>query len=222
MRATLMSKLRVLIADDHTILRDGLKSLVNAQPDMTVVGEAGDGRATLEKAKALRPDVVVMDISMPELDGIQATELLKRADPQVRVLVLTAHDDRVYLRQLLEAGASGYLLKRVAVEELVNALRVVAMGGAYLDPAVVGKVVNGFVGRTRLKGELQGVVLTTREQEVLLLAARGHTNKEIAERLKISVKTVEAHKAHAMEKLELKNRADVVRYALREGWLQDS
>jgi DNA-binding NarL/FixJ family response regulator len=158
-RVIFMSKLRIILADDHTILRDGLKSLVNAQPDMTVVGEAGDGRTTLEKAKALRPDVVVMDISMPELDGIRATELLKRADPQVKVLVLTAHDDRVYLRQLLEAGVTGYLLKRVAVEELVNALRVVAMGGAYLDPAVVGKVVNGFVGRTRLKGELQGVDL---------------------------------------------------------------
>jgi DNA-binding NarL/FixJ family response regulator len=136
--------------------------------------------------------------------------------------MLTVSRDDDDLLEALRAGASGYLLKRVAVEELVNALRVVAMGGAYLDPAVVGKVVNGFVGRTRLKGELQGVDLTTREQEVLLLTARGHTNKEIAERLKISVKTVEAHKAHAMEKLELKNRADIVRYALRQGWLQES
>ncbi|HEV7893882.1 MAG TPA: response regulator transcription factor [Pyrinomonadaceae bacterium] len=216
-----MSTLRIVLADDHVMLRDGLKSLVNAQPDMEVVGEADDGRAALAKAQELRPDVVVMDISMPELNGIQATEQLKGRS-QTKVLVLTAYDEVGYLRQLLQAGASGYVLKRAAAEDLVKAIRVVASGGVYLDPTLAGKVVGGYVGRKKLRGALQGVELSGREEEVLRLVAWGYTNKEVAGYLNISVKTVETHKTNLMEKLELSGRSDIVRYALRRGWLSEA
>jgi two-component system response regulator NreC len=216
-----VSTLRIVLADDHVMLRDGLKSLVNAQPDMEVVGEADDGRAALAKAQELRPDVVVMDISMPELNGIQATEQLKGRS-QTKVLVLTAYDEVGYLRQLLQAGASGYVLKRAAAEDLVKAIRVVASGGVYLDPTLAGKVVCGYVGRKKLRGALQGVELSGREEEVLRLVAWGYTNKEVAGYLNISVKTVETHKTNLMEKLDLNGRSDIVRYALRRGWLSEA
>lgn len=217
-----MSTLRIVLADDHVMLRDGLKSLVNAQPDMEVVGEADDGRAALEKAQELRPDVVVMDISMPELNGIQATEQLKCRSCGTKVLVLTAYDEVGYLRQLLEAGASGYVLKKAAAEDLVKAIRVVASGGVYLDPTLAGKVVDGYVGRKKLRGALQGVELSGREEEVLRLVAWGYTNKEVAGYLNISVKTVETHKTNLMEKLDLNGRSEIVRYALRRGWLSEA
>jgi DNA-binding NarL/FixJ family response regulator len=213
--------LRIVLADDHVMLRDGLKSLVNAQPDMEVVGEADNGRAALAKAKELRPDVVVMDISMPELNGIQATEQLKGRS-HTKVLVLTAYDEVGYLRQLLEAGASGYVLKKAAAEDLVKAIRVVASGGVYLDPTLAGKIVSGYVGRKKLRGALQGVELSGREEEVLRLVAWGYTNKEVAGYLNISVKTVETHKTNLMEKLDLNGRSDIVRYALRRGWLSEA
>lgn len=216
-----MNTLRILLADDHVMMREGLKSLVNAQPDMEVVGEAGDGRDALLKARELQPDVVVMDISMPELNGIQTTEQMKSCCRKSKVLVLTAYDDSGYLRQLLEAGASGYVLKRAAAEELVKAIRVVAAGGVYLDPTMAGKVVNGYVGRKKLRGAREGCELSGREEEVLRLVAWGYTNKEIAGYLQISVKTVESHKTNLMEKLDLKGRSDIVRYALRSGWLSE-
>lgn len=217
-----MSTLRIVLADDHVMLRDGLKSLVNAQPDMEVVGEADDGRAALAKAQELRPDVVVMDISMPELNGIQATEQLQGRSRGTKVLVLTAYDEVGYLRQLLQAGASGYVLKKAAAEDLVKAIRVVASGGVYLDPTLAGKVVGGYVGRKKLRGALQGVELSGREEEVLRLVAWGYTNKEVAGYLNISVKTVETHKTNLMEKLDLNGRSDIVRYALRRGWLSEA
>ena len=206
-----MSTLRILLADDHVMMREGLKSLVNAQADMEVVGEAGDGRAALLKARELQPDVVVMDISMPELNGIQATGRLKGCCQKSKVLVLSAYDDNGYLRQLLEAGASGYVLKRAAAEELVKAIRVVAAGGVYLDPALAGRVVSGYVGRKRLRGAPQNTELSEREEEVMRLVAWGYTNKEVAAYLNISVKTVETHKTNLMDKLDLKGGADVVR-----------
>lgn len=217
-----MSTLRIVLADDHVMLREGLKSLVNAQPDMEVVGEADDGRAALDRARELRPDVVVMDISMPELNGIQATEQLKGRSRGTKVLVLTAYDEVGYIRQLLEAGASGYVLKKAAAEELVKAIRAVAAGGVYLDPTLAGKVVGGYVGRKKLRGALQGVELSGREEEVLRLVAWGYTNKEVAGYLNISVKTVETHKTNLMEKLDLNGRSDIVRYALRRGWLSEA
>jgi DNA-binding NarL/FixJ family response regulator len=163
-----------------------------------------------------------MDVSMPELNGIQATERLRRVCQKIKVLILTAHDDTGYLRQLLEAGASGYVLKRVAAEELINAIRVVAAGGVYLDPTLAGKVVRGYVGTARLRGAPQSNKLSERETEVLRLVAWGYTNKEVASYLNLSVKTVETHKSNLMEKLELKSRVEMVRYALRQGWLREN
>jgi two-component system response regulator NreC len=213
--------LRILLADDHVMMREGLKSLVNAQSDMEVVGEAGDGRDALAKARGLQPDVVVMDISMPGLNGLEATGQLKASGLKAKVLVLTAYDDSGYLRQLLEAGASGYVLKKAAAEELVKAIRVVAAGGVFLDPALAGKVVSGYVGRKKMRGALQGNALSGREEEVMRLVAWGYTNKEVAGYLNISVKTVETHKTNLMEKLDLNGRSDIVRYALRRGWLRE-
>ncbi len=216
-----MGKLRIFLADDHAVVREGLKSLVNAQPDMEVVGEAGDGRLTWKRAKQLQPDVVVMDISMPELNGVQATERLKEDCPEVRVLALTVHEDASYLRQLLQAGASGYVLKRGAAEELIHAIRIVAAGGVYLDPSLAGRVVSRYIGRQAPDGSSQRGDLSERETEVLRLIAMGYSNKEIAAQLGISVRTVETYKTRLMVKLDLRSRADIVRYALHQGWLQD-
>lgn len=217
-----MNTLRIFLADDHSVMRQGLRALVAAQADMDVVGEADNGRTALLKASELQPDVVVMDVSMPELNGIQVTERLKRVSQKIKVLVLTAHDDGGYLRQLLEVGASGYVLKKVAAEELINAIRVVAAGGVYLDPTLADKVVSGYVGRRRLKGAQPNNDLSEREAEVLRLVAWGYTNKEIGAYLSISVKTVETHKSNLMGKLDLKSRVEMVRYALRQGWLREA
>jgi DNA-binding NarL/FixJ family response regulator len=175
---------------------------------------------TLQKVRELQPDVIILDVSMPDLNGIQVTERLKRSCQKVTVLVLTAHDDNGYLRQLLEVGASGYVLKKAAAEELINAIRVVAAGGVYLDPSLAGKVVGGYLGNRRLGGKPQVNDLSDREAEVLRLVAWGYTNKEVATYLRISVKTVETHKANIMQKLDLKSRVEMVQYALRRGWLR--
>jgi DNA-binding NarL/FixJ family response regulator len=187
---------------------------------MEVIGEAADGQAALDAATKLRPDVVVMDISMPGLGGAKATERLKQTCPKVKVLALTAHEDRGYLRLLLEAGASGYVLKRAAAEELVHAIRTVAAGGVYLDPSMAGKVVGGLVRKQGAKETLQSADLSEREEEIVLLIAQGYSNKEIAGRLSLSVKTVETYKARSLQKLGLRGRTDLVRYALQRGWLQ--
>ncbi len=217
-----MSKLRVFVADDHAVLRDGLKALVSAQPDMEIVGEAENGRTTYEKAKELMPDVVLMDISMPELNGVQATELLRRECPSTRILVLTAYKDKGYLDRLLKVGAAGFILKLSAAEELIGAIRLVAEGRTYLDPQMVDRIAEGYVRSKTLKGEVRQRELTAREEEVLRLIARGYSNKEISNQLKIAVKTVESHKANLMQKLELRSRTEIVRYAVRQGWLQDT
>ena len=209
---------RVLMVDDHPVVLAGLKALVEADADFEVVGNARDGRTALRLAKQLLPDVVVLDISMPEMNGIEVATALLAERPECRVLVLTVHDDRAYLRQLVEAGVSGYLLKRSASDELIRALHAVVSGGMYLDPAVAGKV----VGRARraLHPQLRQVTeLSERETEVLRLVAGGHSNKEISTRLNISVKTVETYKARAMEKLGYRSRVELVRYAADQGWL---
>lgn len=216
-----MAKLRVFLADDHNVVREGLKALVNAQDDMEVVGEAADGRTACERALELGPDGVVMDVSMPELNGAMATARLKQARPGIRVVALTVHEDKTYLKQLLEAGASGYVLKRAVADELIRAIRTVAGGGTYLDPVVAGKVVGGFVHGPPAPGESRGNELSDREEEVLRLIARGHTNKDIAARLDISVKTVETYKTRSMEKLGLGSRAEIVKYAVGQGWLAE-
>lgn len=212
-----MAKLRIFLADDHPVVRAGLRTLINAQDDMEVVGEAADGPAAVEGAVTLRPDVAVLDISMPGLNGIRVTEQILQTCPNLRVLALTVHEDRNYLRQLLAAGAVGYVLKRAAAEELILALRTVVAGGVYLDPALAGQVVTGFVRRPVPDSQAE---LSDREEEVLRLLALGYSNKEIAARLELSVKTVETYKSRSLEKLGLSSRADIVRYALQCGWLQ--
>jgi two-component system response regulator NreC len=217
-----MNKLRILLAEDHETIRDGLKLLVGSQPDMEVVGEAADGRVAVQLARQSLPDVAVMDVSMPELNGLQATKKLKQQCPQVKVLALTRHTDSGYLQQLLQAGASGYVLKQSKSEELLRAIRAVAAGQTYLDPAITEKVVGGFIGGRGARGASAEASLTEREEEVLRLIALGYINKEVAARLSVSVKTVEAHKARGMEKMGMKSRVDLVRYAMLQGWLQDT
>jgi two-component system response regulator NreC len=217
-----VTKLRIFLADDHAVLRDGLKALVNAQADMEVVGEADNGRTAWLKVKELLPDVVVMDVSMPELNGVQATEILKRECPDVKVLALTAYKDKAYLDQLLKVGALGYVLKMSAAKELIEALRMVAAGNVYVDQEMTEKITEGYVRTQFLRGVTRQRDLTSREEQVIRLIAQGYSNKEIANQLEISVKTVESHKTNVMEKLELKSRTEIVRYAVRQGWLHDS
>jgi two-component system, NarL family, response regulator NreC len=217
-----MNKTRVLITEDHATVRAGLKLLLNSQPDMEVVGEASDGRAAVEMAKQLKPDVALMDVTLPEMNGFRATEAIKRDCPQVRVLALTRHSDNGYVQQLLTAGASGYVLKQSAAEEMLRAVRVVAAGGSYLDPTVTEKVLAAYTGRQTSAGGIPQVELTEREEEVLRLIAWGYSNKEIAARLSLSVKTVETHKANSMRKLGVESRIGVVRYALLRGWLKEN
>lgn len=217
-----MTKLRIMLADDHETVREGLKLIVNAQDDMEVVGFAGDGREAIARAQELLPDVLVMDISMPKLNGLKATLKLKEVCPQVKVLTLSRHTDDGYIRELLGAGACGYVLKQSASSELIHAIRAVASGGKYLDPKLTAKVVDAYNGRAgALRGEPKGS-LSDRESEVLRLIALGYSNKEIAARLSLSVKTIEVHKANAMRKLNITSRIDIVRYAMFQGWLQDT
>lgn len=215
-----MKKVEILIADDHAVFRDGLTALINAQPDMKVIGQAENGRLALQKAKELSPDVVLMDISMPDINGAHATARLKNMCPEIKVLALTAYEDKAYLRHLFESGASGFLLKRAATEELIRAVRIVADGGTYVDPTMGASVVNGFL-RKRGKQNDQGTELSERESEVLKLIAWGFSVKEIAAKLNISIKTVETYRARLTEKLALPTRNAIVRYALRHGLLQD-
>jgi DNA-binding NarL/FixJ family response regulator len=219
-----MTKLRILIADDHETVRAGLKLILNSQPDMEVVGEAGDGRTAVASAQELLPGIVVMDVTMPHLNGLKATEKLKDSCPQVKVLALTRHTDYAYLQQLLRAGASGYVLKQSPPAELLHAIRAIAGGGKYLDPAIAGKIMGNYSGRmATLSVDAQGGRdLSDREAEILRLIAWGYSNKEIAARLEISVKTVESHKANAMKRLGMQSRIDIVRYALLQNWLQDT
>jgi DNA-binding NarL/FixJ family response regulator len=217
-----MRKLRIFIADDHAVLRDGLRALVNAQPDMEVIGEAANGRLAWQRAKELLPDVLVMDVSMPEMNGAQATYKLKQSCPEIKVLALTAHEDKGYLRHLLEAGASGFLLKRAATDELVHAIHTVAAQGSYIDPTMAGKVLSGIIRPTSTGGQRKRKHLSEREAEVVRMIAWGYSNKEIASRLNISVKTVETYKGRLSEKLGVSNRTDLVRYAVKQGWLQDN
>jgi len=214
--------LRVVLADDHAVVREGLKALVNAQVDMRVVGEAADGEAAWRAARELTPDVLVMDLSMPGVGGAEATERVRRDCPGVKVLALTAHEERLYLTQLLRAGASGYVLKRAAAAELVGAVRTVAAGGTYVDPSLAGTVVAGYLDAQAAAERPTHDALSDREREVLVRIARGFSNKEIAAALGVSVKTVETYKTRMGEKLGLRTRVEIVRYAVRQGWLDES
>jgi DNA-binding NarL/FixJ family response regulator len=216
-----VSKLRVFLADDHAVIRESLRLLFDSQADMECVGEAGDGRGAVEQVRRLLPDVAVLDISMPHMNGLQATERIKQCCPQVKVVTLTRHADGSFLQQLLRAGVSGYVLKQSASDVLLSAVRAVASGGVYLDPAVTGKVIGGLARERARPSAAAPAELSEREQEVLRLIALGHSNKEIAAQMGISVKTVEAHKANAMQKLDMKGRTDIVSYAILRGWLQN-
>ena len=210
------TKTRVLVVDDHALIREGVKSLVNAQPDMVVIGEAADGVEAYAQARELSPDVVVIDVSMPGATGADATRNICAVLPHVRVLALTVHEERAYVRQLLAAGASGYLLKRAVASDLVHAIRVVVRGEVYIDPRLAGALLSSV---TRVRESAAAIAdLSERETEVLRLIARGYSNKEVAAQLALSVKTVDTYKARSMEKLELHSRADIVRFALQQGW----
>jgi DNA-binding NarL/FixJ family response regulator len=213
--------LRVLLADDHVTVRHGLKLLIDGQPDMEVVAEAGDGETAVRRAVALKPDVVVMDISMPGMTGLVATRKLKQLQRDAAIVALTRHSDDAYLQELLRAGVAGYVLKQSAPTELLQAIRAAAAGGQYLDSSLTARVTAGFLAKEGRKAKAVAVP-SERESEVLRLIASGYSNKEIAARLDLSVKTVEAHKANAMRKLGLTGRIDIVKYAVLQGWLQNT
>jgi two-component system, NarL family, response regulator NreC len=205
--------IRILLADDHVLVRQGFKMILSAQPDMQIVGEAANGREAVEAGEKLQPDVVLMDVTMPELNGIEATRRLVTASPRTRVLALSMHKDAVYVREILRAGARGYLLKDSDDADLVAAVRSVAKGEGYLSPAVSDAVLTDY--RRHVSDPLD--LLTTREREVLQMIAEGKTNKEIATTLNLSVYTIEAHRGRVMEKLNLHSTGELVRFALRSG-----
>jgi DNA-binding NarL/FixJ family response regulator len=217
-RGKTAAPLRILLADDHVTMRHGLRLLIDGEADMKVIAEASDGHAAIENAIALKPDVVVMDISMPGMNGLVATRALKQYLPSTAIVTLTRHSDDAYVQELLRAGVSGYVLKQSAPSELLQAIRAAAAGGQHLDSTLTARVTARVLGRAD-KLKRPPATLSERESEVLRLIASGYSNKEIAGRLSLSVKTVEAHKANAMRKLGLGGRIDIVKYAVLQGWL---
>jgi DNA-binding NarL/FixJ family response regulator len=217
-----MERLQIFLADDHAVVREGLKALVNAQQDMRVIGEAGDGQTAWQQARDCQPDVVVLDISMPNLNGMQVAAQLKRDCPNLKILVLSVHEDPIYLRELLAIGAVGYILKHAAADTLIHAIRIVANGGVYLDPAMARHVITRSMRAPTTTSDLLGSELSEREREVLQYIAQGHSYKEIGAKLTLSVKTVDTYRIRALKKLGLPNRAALVRYALEHGWLHDT
>jgi NarL family two-component system response regulator LiaR len=218
-----MNTIKVMLVEDHILVREGTRELLNREKDMQVVAEAGDGEEAVQLVAKHRPDVVIMDIAMPKLNGIEATKQIKATDPATAVLVLTAYDDDQYIFAFLEAGAAGYLLKDVSMDDLIKAIRAVNAGESVLHPTIARKVVNYFARPTakRYAGEEKSAPdqLTNREMEVLKLAARGMMNREIASELTISVRTVQVHLSNVFSKLGVGSRTEAVLHALREGWL---
>jgi len=216
-----MEKIRVLLADDHAVLRTGLKMFINTQEDMLCVGEAKNGRSALEIALQQKPDVILLDLSMPELSGLDVLPKLKAQLPEMRILILTMYTDESHFRQAMAAGAAGYVLKKAADQELLSAIRATMRGEVYIHPAMTKSLLNQMLPERGSAETPSEEILSKREREVLKGVARGHTNQEIADRLSLSVKTVETYRARAMTKLKLKTRAALVRYALKQGWLQE-
>ncbi|WP_054955325.1 response regulator transcription factor [Paenibacillus dakarensis] len=213
--------IRLLIVDDHAVVRSGLKFLLGGKQNIQVVGEAADGDEAIRLAEELKPDVVLMDLSMPHgKDGMTATEEIKQLHPDIYILVLTMHDDEQYLFRAIQAGASGYILKNAPHEELLTAILNVAEGNAYLTPLATKRLMGQYIDRVK-NGESSDEFesLSEREKEVLSWTAKGYANKEVAEKLNISVKTVESHKSNLMEKLSLKSRPDLIKYAMQKGLL---
>jgi two-component system response regulator NreC len=218
-----MTPIRVLLAEDHNVVRDGLRLLLDAQPDITVSAEATTGRKAVVLARQDCPDVVVLDISMPDLDGIQATSLIRVECPQAQVLILTMHESDTYFFRALQAGAAGYVLKKAASEDLINAVRAVARGEAFFYPALARKLLNNYlehIGSTSSVGPPGYEELSDREREIMFLLVRGLSNQEIAEKLVISPSTVQTHRTHILQKLDLETTIDLVRYAIRHGLIE--
>lgn len=215
-----MKRTRILIADDHAVVRAGLRLLIDGQEDMEVVDEAADGWQTVEKALALGPDLILLDITMPGLNGLEVAREIRSKAPNIRLLVLTMHDDEAYLRQFLQIGVSGYIVKKAADTELVDAVRAVGRGETFIYPSLTGVLVDRYLERPKIGQDASPrEELTARETEVLQLVAQGYTSQQIADHLSISVNTVQTHRAHIMEKLNLRGRAELVRYALAKGLL---
>ena len=216
-----MEKIRILVADDHTVIRRGIVGLLNTQPDMEVIDEAGTGREAVAKAEATTPDVALLDVAMPELNGLGATRIIKGQSPTVQVLILTMHDREDYLFQALRAGASGYVLKGADTEDLLTAVRSVARGGVYLYPQVARGLVSDYLRRVQSGEDVASFDgLTDREREILQLIAEGQTAAQIAEGLHISPHTVQSHRDNIMSKLDLHNRAALIRYAIQRGLVE--
>ena len=215
--------IKVLLVDDHRILREGLRALLSEQPGLVVVGDASDGEAALAMIAESHPDVVVMDMVMPRMSGLEATSLIRKRHPQVRVLILSMYDDDEYVQRVIQAGASGYVLKGVAADDLVLAIREVHRGSSFLQPAIAAKLIEDYVRRVRgdeppvLDALRDGELLTVREREVLGLIASGNTNQRIADLLDLSRKTVESHRTNIMRKLDAHDVTELVRYAIRTG-----
>jgi two-component system response regulator NreC len=213
-----MKKLRLLVADDHKIFRQGIKKLLDEESDLNIVGEAADGREAVQKATELKPDVILMDIAMANLNGLEATKKIKKVLPSTRVIMLTMHKNEEYILQSFQAGASGYILKEGAVEELVSAIRSIYQDKSFLSPTISKTLIDAYLRKMETgKTETPFDLLTDREREVLQLIAEGYTNREVAKALFISVKTVEAHRAHIMQKLNIHDIAKLVKYAIQKG-----
>jgi DNA-binding NarL/FixJ family response regulator len=214
-----MPKARVLLVEDHVVVRQGIKALLADEPDIEVIGEADNGREALEYVAQLRPDVVLMDISMPGLNGIEATRQIKQAYPEVKVVVLSMHSNEEYVFQVLRAEASGYVLKQADSSEVLTAIRAALSGGSFLSPPISRTVIDDYVRRAEARGQAKELdLLSSREREVLQLLAEGLSNREIAAQLSISVKTVETHRSNMMNKLGVGNKTELIKYALRKGW----
>ncbi len=213
-----MKKIRILIVDDHAVVRAGIRLLLDSQADMKVVGEAQNGREALVQAKKLKPDVALMDITMPDMDGVEATQLIKGACPQVLILALTMHEEAAYFFRMLKAGASGYVVKGANPDELLNAIRAVFRDKAYLFPSLARKLLDDYLERLEMGEEKDSYAkLTVREKEVLKLIGEGYTSREIAEILFISINTVDRHRTNVMDKLGMHNKSQLIKFAIRKG-----
>lgn len=209
-------KIRILLADDHTILRDGIRSLIEDEPDMEVVGEAEDGITVVKLADSLRPDVILMDLAMPLLNGLEATRQIRKNNTHAKILILTMHENEEYIRQVLAAGAMGYILKDAAARELLGAIRAVNKGEVVLSPAITRLIVTDYLRWGDLSPQDSTDGLTDRERQILQLIAEGYTNKQIADILLISIKTVQAHRLNLMKKLDLHDRGELIKYAIQK------